>query len=147
MALIRRDTMTPRHIELVQSTLPAVLAIRHAAAALFYERLFVIDPTTRPLFARTDMSAQGAKLMSAIVLVVKSLDRFDAIAQDIRKLADRHESYGVKPHHYDSVGAALLWALEQGLGPAFTPEVRDAWTAAYVTLSGAMQCHRVTMAA
>ena len=43
--------MTPRQIELVQSSLPAILAIRENAAGLFYERLFAIDPTTRPLFA------------------------------------------------------------------------------------------------
>ena len=40
--------------------------------------------------------------------------------------------------HYASVGQALLWTLERGLGEAFTPEVRDAWAAAYALLSAAM---------
>ena len=36
------------------------------------------------------------------------------------------------------VGAALLYTLEKGLGEAWTPEVADAWTAAYGALSGFM---------
>ena len=40
--------------------------------------------------------------------------------------------------HYAPVGAALLWALEQGLGPAFTSDVKLAWAEAYSTLASAM---------
>ena len=36
------------------------------------------------------------------------------------------------------VGAALLWTLEKGLGDGWTPQVAEAWTAAYGTLSGYM---------
>jgi len=51
---------------------------------------------------------------------------------------DEHAGYGVIESDYATVGAALLWTLEQGLGPAFTPDVKDAWTAAYRILSGTM---------
>ena len=131
--------MTPNQITLVQSSLPAILAIREVAAALFYKRLFEIDPTTRPLFARTDMSQQGAKLMASLATVVGSLSRLETIERDVQKLARRHAGYGVSYTHYESVGAALLWTLEQGLGNAFTPELREAWAAAYQTLSTIMQ--------
>ena len=140
--------MTPRQIELVQSSLPAILAIREKAAGLFYERLFAIDPTTRPLFAGADMREQGVKLIGAIAMIVGALSRLDTISRDVRKLAHHHQGYGVEPHHYDSVGAALLWTLAQGLGSAFTPELRDAWAAAYAILSDAMQQpHDATLAA
>jgi hemoglobin-like flavoprotein len=46
--------------------------------------------------------------------------------------------YGVHPEHYGTVGAALLWTLEQELGAAFTPEVREAWTTAYTVLAELM---------
>jgi len=138
-------TMTPDQITLVQSSLPSILAIREAAAALFYDRLFEIDPTTRPLFSGIDMSQQGTKLMAAIAMVVGSLRRLETVERDIQKLAQRHVTYGVTSSHYESVGAALLWTLEKGLGSAFTPELRAAWTAAYGTLSHAMQ-HSATIA-
>ena len=129
--------MTPRQIALVRESFAKVVPIKEQAAALFYERLFAIDPSTRPLF-RGDMKSQGAKLMAAIAAVVKSLDRIDTMLDDLRTLARRHDGYGVRPEHYASVGAALLWTLEQGLGFGFTPEVRDAWAAAYGLLSSAM---------
>jgi hemoglobin-like flavoprotein len=46
--------------------------------------------------------------------------------------------YGVTAAHYAPVGAALLWTLEKGLGPDFTPEVKMAWTETYTALAGVM---------
>lgn len=51
----------------------------------------------------------------------------------------RHLNYGVQDEHYDTVAGALLWTLEQGLGEAFTDEVKEAWTAAYVLMAGVMK--------
>lgn len=129
--------MTPHQITLVQQSFAKVLPIRKTAAALFYARLFAIDPGTAVLF-RDDMATQGAKLMAAIGTIVRSLDRIEPMLEPIRALGRRHASYGVRQEHYASVGAALLWTLEQGLGADFTDEVRGAWAAAYDLLSRAM---------
>ena len=51
----------------------------------------------------------------------------------------RHGGYGVTDAHYDTVGEALLWTLEQGLGAEFTPNARSAWALTYGTLAGVMQ--------
>ena len=56
----------------------------------------------------------------------------------VRQLAVNHVQWGVRPEHYEPVGNALLWTLEQGLGPAFTPEVRQSWVAAFAALSAVM---------
>ena len=74
-----------------------------------------------------------------IGVAVASLDRIDEIVPVVRMLGRRHVGYGVEPRHYDTVGAALLWTLKHGLGTAFTPEVREAWTAAYGTLASTMK--------
>ena len=76
--------------------------------------------------------------MSAIATVVDSLGDIDAVAPAVRDLAKRHVAYGVRPEHYEIVGAALLWTLEQGLGDDFTPAVSAAWVAAYGALSDIM---------
>jgi nitric oxide dioxygenase len=129
--------MTPQQIALVRESFAKVVPIKEEAAALFYDRLFAIDPSTRPLF-RGDMKSQGAKLMAAIAAVVKAFDRLETMLDHLRALARRHDRYGVQEADYASVGAALLWTLEQGLGFDFTPEVRDAWATAYGLLSSAM---------
>lgn len=134
--------MTPRQITLVQETFDAVQPIAVEAATMFYDRLFALDPSLRRLF-RGDIQEQGRKLMQAIALVVQGLRAPDAILPAVTALGARHRGYGVEPEHYPTVGAALLWTLEQGLGAAFTPQVKDAWAAAYAMLAEAMQAPAV----
>ena len=85
------------------------------------------------------MDAQGAKLLDALGCVVESAGQIDRITVFLEELGRRHVAYGVEDHHYDSVGAALLWTLEQGLGVGFTDEVREAWAAAYAHVAGTMR--------
>ena len=54
-------------------------------------------------------------------------------------LGRRHSGYGVQDKDYGTVGKALIWTLEQGMGEDFTPEVRDAWMAAYGMIAQVMQ--------
>ena len=109
------------------------------SAAFFYEKLFELDPEAQRLFARTDMVAQGHKVMRMFAEIVHILDRPEALVTEVADLGRRHVGYGVQDHQYDSVGIALLWTLERGLGPAFTHEVRDAWTEAYLLLSSVLR--------
>src|SRR5487761_1463462 len=110
--------MTPRQTMLVQKSFAQVTPIAEQAAALFYGRLFEIAPHLRALF-HGDMQAQGVKLMAAMKMVVDGLGAIDTIAPAVQTLAKRHIGYGVRAEHYDTVGTALLWTLEQGLGAAF----------------------------
>ena len=130
--------MTPTEVGLIRASWAAVEPIADTAASLFYGRLFELDPALERLFRRTDMAAQRKVLMQTLAVVVKSLDRLDQIVPAVQALGRRHAGYGVREGHYDTVGAALLWTLEQGLGEAFTPPVREAWTAAYGTLATVM---------
>ena len=130
--------MTPQQINLVQETFADVKPIAATAAELFYNRLFTLDPALRPLF-KGEMGQQGQMLMSMIGSAVGGLRNLEKLAPVVRQLGARHVRYGVRTEHYATVGSALLWTLEQGLGPKFTPEVREAWTAAYTLLSDVMQ--------
>ena len=132
-------TLTPEHKRLVRSTWALVRPIQEEAARLFYGRLFETDPSTRPLFARSDMGRQGRMLMQTINIAVTSLDRLEEILPAIEDLGRRHAGYGVTDEHYASVGGALLWTLGQGLGEAFTPEAEEAWAETYRTLASVMQ--------
>ena len=130
--------MTPRQIDLIRTSWSAVEPIADTAATLFYDQLFELDPAIRRLFRRTDMAAQRKILMQTLTVVVKSLDKLDTIVPAVQALGRRHAGYGVRSDHYESVGIALLWTLEQGLGDAFDDETREAWAAAYGTLASVM---------
>ena len=129
-------------IALVQSTFALVEPIADTAAELFYGRLFETTPEVRPLFADAmsadGMAEQRRKLMATLGVVTRGLDDLGELLPVAAQLAQRHVGYGVEPQHYDSVGAALLWTLEQGLGDAYTDEAAEAWTVTYGALATAM---------
>ena len=101
-------------------------------------RQIALEPSLKRLF-KGDMQEQGRKVMSMISVAVSSLTRLESIVPAVQALGRRHAGYGVQPRHYATVGAALIWTLEQGLGKAFTKEVEDAWRAAYGVLAATMQ--------
>ena len=129
--------MKPQQIDLVRNSFALVKPIAQQAAALFYDNLFERDPTLRTLF-RGNMAEQGDRLMSMIGTALGMLERPAALVPVLRMLGARHTGYGVEEHHYDTVGAALLKTLEQGLGDAFTADVRAAWVALYGVISATM---------
>jgi hemoglobin-like flavoprotein len=123
---------------LVQESFARIAPIADDAAALFYRRLFEIDPSLRQMF-RGDMTEQRKKLMQMLTAAVKGLDRLDQLVPVVQELGRRHAAYGVADAHYDTVGSALLWTLETGLGALFTPETREAWATVYGLLATTMR--------
>lgn len=130
--------MTPTHIALVRTSFELVRPILDQAAMTFYDRLFELDPSLRRLF-RSTREAQAQKLAQALAVVVKGLEHPAQLRGAIEAMGRRHTGYGVRPEHYATVGEALIWTLEQGLGPSFTPDVRAAWVDAYSWLAFVMQ--------
>ena len=129
--------MTPQQIQDVQRTFKQVAPLGEVVAIMFYGRLFALDPELRTMFAE-NMTEQRRKLLAVLAIAVNGLDRVESLLPTLRDLGHRHVGYGVKPQHYDTVGAALLWTLDQGLGKHFTPEVREAWVAVYGALANTM---------
>ncbi|TGV01457.1 globin family protein [Flavivirga rizhaonensis] len=127
-------------ITLVQESFEKVKPIAPTAAKIFYEKLFDLDPQLKPLFPSDEdaMKIQGNKLMSMLGTAVAGLSNLDALIPILKDLGKRHTEYKVEAFHYTTVGEALLGTLEVGLGDDFTPEVKDAWTSVYGTMSKVM---------
>ena len=130
--------MNGEQIKLVQESFEKVVPIADAAAALFYGRLFDLDPALEALF-KGDMVEQGRKLMQMIGVAVKSLDRLEKVLPAVSALGARHARYGVREKDYETVGRALIWTLKKGLGDDFTPETEAAWAEVYTALAGVMK--------
>jgi hemoglobin-like flavoprotein len=107
--------------------------------ARFYEHLFAIDDTAARLFTGVDMAAQRQKLAQTLAVVVKALDDVDRLLPAVAALGKRHTHYGVEDRHFDSVGEALLLALSDTLGAAFSIELRTAWAVAYALIASVMR--------
>jgi hemoglobin-like flavoprotein len=131
--------MTPNEKNIVRATWQKIVPIADTAVDLFYDKLFEIDPELRPLFENVDMGAQKKKLLQALAMTVAQLDALEVLAPQLAELGRRHAAYGVQNEHYDSVGAALWWTLEQGLGDDWNTETAQAWTAAYTLVAETMK--------
>ena len=104
----------------------------------FYANLFAAAPSVRPLFAGTDMRRQKAMLLSALVLLRKSLRDLERIAPTLRALGERHVAYGAQPEHYPVVGSALITAMAEVAGDAWRPEYEHAWSVAFDVVTAEM---------
>jgi len=104
----------------------------------FYAGLFAAAPAVKPLFAGTDLRRQKAMLLSALVLLRKSLRDLDAIVPTLRQLGARHVGYGAEPAHYPVVGQVLIGSMAEVAGDAWLPEYERAWAAAFEVVAGAM---------
>lgn len=129
--------MTPEQKQLVQDSFTKVAPIAEAAAEIFYNKLFELDPALKPLF-KGDIKEQGKKLMAVLGVAVAGLDDLDKLVPVVQDLGKRHVGYGVQDEHYGTVAEALLFTLEQGLGDDFTPEVKEAWVTVYTILADVM---------
>jgi hemoglobin-like flavoprotein len=131
--------ISPEDKQLLKTTWSMVTPISDVAAGLFYDRLFTLDPSLQRMFANVDMKEQRRKLMQALAAVINGIDNLAALVPTLENLGRNHVRYGVADQHYDTVGAALLWTLEQGLKEAWTPAAKSAWTSAYTTVATVMR--------
>ena len=130
--------MTPEQVTIIRLTFAQAMNNKDAVGKMFYDRLFEIAPETRAMFSG-DMAAQSRKLMDTLALAVGMLRDMPTLKATLQGLAKRHVGYGVRDEHYDIVGQALLWTLERGLGDAFTPEARIAWSELYAAVAQIMR--------
>jgi hemoglobin-like flavoprotein len=130
--------MQETEIIMLENSFAEVLSVRDDAAALFYERLFVNDPSLKHLFLQADMREQGKKLMASLALVVGALRKLEMVTPTLKTLAVKHTGYGVRDEHYATVGTALLETLSLFFGERFTPDLRSAWAGAYGVVSAVM---------
>ena len=130
--------LTAEQIKCIRNSWRRILPIKEKFAELFYARLFELDPKIKPLF-RGRLDFQGEKIMTTLNVVVNSIEDIKSVEAMLQAMGNRHIIYGVQAAHYETVGAALLYVLEQSLGDYFTDEVEDAWVTAYSLIASTMK--------
>ena len=114
---------------------------------VFFKRIFELAPEALALFSFRDepnlyespaLKKHATKVMTTVGVAVAGLADLEKLVPVLHGLGERHKARGVLPAHFDVVGAALLYALEQGLGARWTDNVRDAWAGVYKLVSSTM---------
>ena len=129
--------MTPEQVDLVRKSFDALWPFRRKLAEQFYGRFFELAPDTRRLFPE-DMEKQHLKLMDTIAAIVGTLDQHEMFQSIISHTGRKHAEFGVQTAHFAAFGDALIWGLRHQLGPAFTPELQQAWIVLYDAIQAEM---------
>lgn len=118
--------MTQSEKQMIRDSYEQIRTYQESVFMLFYGRMFQLDPSIKPMF-KNDMREQSKKLVDTLDILVGSLDGLEKLLPAVRELGRSHAGYGVKPHHYETLASAMLWAFGQALSGSFPPEVRAAW--------------------
>ena len=122
--------VTPEQVDLVRKSFDALWPSHRRLAEVFYSRFFELAPDAQRLFP-DDMERQQLKLMDMIAAIVGALDKREIFQSIISYTGRQHARFGVERSHFAAFGDALIWSLEQQFGPAFTPELKQAWITLY----------------
>ena len=122
---------------LLRDTLELALA-RDDFGQRFYARLFAAKPHLRPMFKSNSDGAQQKMFAQKLCAIVDSIDDPELLRAEAVKIATTHRGYGVTAEMYDWVGTALVDALRETAGDAWSDEAERAWKGAYTTLARAI---------
>ena len=131
--------MRPESEKLIRETWKQLEPVSDTMVTAFYARLFASNPAAAALFSNTNMTEQRKKFSKMLAEIVRAIDNPDVLISEVAASGRRHVHYGVIDRDYEDVGAALVWAIGETLGPAFTPEVNAAWREAYALLAAVMR--------
>jgi nitric oxide dioxygenase len=132
--------MLQQQKEIVQATVPVLQQHGEAITTVFYRTLFEENPSLFNIFnpANQQNGGQARSLAASILAYAAHIDRLDQLGGMVNRITHKHASLEVQPEHYPIVGDHLLRAIRTVLGEAATPEVIDAWAAAYGQLAEIM---------
>ncbi|GGJ27628.1 globin domain-containing protein [Deinococcus roseus] len=134
--------LTSSHLQLIRQTfhdlIPQDPEMEVFFGDVFYRRLFSQHPELQPLF-HTQLAEQAHRLVTMLRWMVDHISEPATFAAQVHALGERHLKYGVKPEHYDQVGEALIWVLQETLGEDFTPAAREAWTETFGLIASTMR--------
>ncbi|GIU43474.1 flavohemoprotein [Shewanella sairae] len=130
--------LSAKHISTVKSTIPLLESAGTAITEHFYQRMFAHNPELKHIFnlSHQHSGGQPAALFNAVAAYAKNIDNLGALSGAVERIAHKHTSFNIQPEHYPIVGHHLLETLRELAPDAFTPDVEEAWAAAYGVLAG-----------
>jgi nitric oxide dioxygenase len=129
--------LTDEQVDIVSATVPILEAHGRHITDVFYENLFREVPELNSVFNQANQASgrQSQALASVVHAYAANITDLDALKPALDLVNQKHASLHVQPEQYDIVGKYLLAAMQQVLGAAATPEILDAWKAAYAQLA------------
>lgn len=119
--------LTSHQLEDLRTSLKMLAPRGEQLATAFFARLFKAHPPLRVLFP-TDTMRRNQDLLSALGSLTKNANRLNALEHLLMEFGARNQHSGILPHHYGMARDAMLDAMHETAGDAWTPELEQAWS-------------------
>lgn len=132
--------LTQEQIALVKATVPVLREHGVALTSHFYKRMLSHNPELMQVFnqGHQRVGAQQQALAGAVLAYAENIENLGVLLNAVKHIANKHVSVGIRAEHYPIVGKHLLASIREVLGEAATPELIDAWAAAYGQLANVL---------
>lgn len=127
--------------EIIKATVPALKTYGETITRTFYGAMLGDHPELLNYFNPANQRGEGGQarsLAASVLAYAENIDRLGNLGSMVERIATKHVSLEIRPEHYPIVGKYLLRAIAEVLGEAATPEIVDAWGAAYGQLAEVM---------
>jgi hemoglobin-like flavoprotein len=121
------EGLSEQDVALIRDGAKLALMSPLRVAERFYEHVLAARPGLRTLFP-SDLRSQQYKLVQTINVLLAAVDRLEELEPLLHRLGAAHRVYGAKAAHYPIINDALLAALVESGGAAFTPAHRRAFS-------------------
>ncbi|EEA02326.1 Oxidoreductase FAD-binding domain protein [Burkholderia sp. H160] len=130
--------LTSNQRYIIKATVPLLETGGEALTRYFYKLMLDGYPQVRPLFNQTHQASgsQQRALANAVLTYARNIDHLEALGPLATRIVSKHVALQIQPEHYPIVGACLLRAIREVLGPdVATDAVIEAWGVAYQQLA------------
>jgi nitric oxide dioxygenase len=132
--------MTNEQKQLVKDTVPVLREHGVLLTTHFYDRMFLYNPELKNIFnmGNQQNKKQQTALAMAVLAYAEHIEDPSVLMPVVGNIGHKHTSLDIRPEHYAIVGKHLIASIKEVLGDAATPELLEAWTAAYFQLAALM---------
>jgi nitric oxide dioxygenase len=132
--------LTPTQVQIIKATVPVLAEHGNTITTKFYADMLAAHPSLKNVFNTTHQATghQSAALAGALYAYASNIDNLGALSPALELICHKHVSLFIRPEQYAIVGTHLIAAMASVLGAAATPEILDAWGAAYWQLANLM---------
>ncbi|KAF2211768.1 hypothetical protein CERZMDRAFT_112463 [Cercospora zeae-maydis SCOH1-5] len=132
--------LSQEQVKIVKATVPVLQQHGTDVTKLFYKNMLSERPELNNIFNQTNQvnSHQAGALAASLYAYASHIDDLGALSPAVEKICHKHASLYIQPEQYGIVGEGVLRAFATILGDAFTPEIHEAWAAAYWQLANIM---------
>lgn len=126
--------------KIITETVPVLKENGVTLTTHFYKRMFQHQPELKNMFNMGNQNSgkQQQALAMAVLAYAEHIANPGVLQPALERIGHKHVSLDIRPEHYPIVGNHLLASIKEVLGEAATPEILDAWEAAYNQLADLM---------